>query len=133
MVRVTARARGLLKRVAYVSGALGWYHKARNRNTLTVVMFHRVLAAGDERWAHADPRYSMTDDQLEQCLQFFGKHYSLVDLAAIEAAAARRGKALEALPARALLVTFDDGWADTEEYALPVLRRSAARPWPSSY
>ena len=119
MARVTGRARELFKRVAFASGALGRYQKVRNRNTLTVVMFHRVLAADDERWAHADPRYTMTEDQLEQCIEFFGKHYSFVDLAAVKAAARRA----QALPARALLVTFDDGWADTEEYALPVLRR----------
>jgi peptidoglycan/xylan/chitin deacetylase (PgdA/CDA1 family) len=82
-------------------------------------MFHRVLGVGDERWAHADPRYTMTDDQLEQCLVFFGKHYTPVDMAAV--LAAQRGE--QALPPRALLVTFDDGWADTEEYALPVLQR----------
>ena len=82
-------------------------------------MFHRVLGAGDERWAHADPRYTITDEQLEQCIEFFGNHYTLVDIAAVQAAA--RGQ--QALPARALLVTFDDGWADTEEYALPVLLR----------
>jgi peptidoglycan/xylan/chitin deacetylase (PgdA/CDA1 family) len=112
-------ARGHLKRLAYVSGALGRYHEARNRNTLTVVMFHRVLGVDDERWAHADPRYTMTGEQLEQCIEFFGNHYTLVDIAAVQAAARRE----QALPARALLVTFDDGWADTEEYALPVLLR----------
>jgi len=121
MVGVSARGRDVFKQLAYRSGFLGRYHRVRNRDTLTVVAFHRVLARTDERWAHADPRYTITDEQLDQCLAFFARHYAIVDLAAVRAAARGGG----VLPPRALLVTFDDGWADTAEYALPVLRRRA--------
>ena len=114
---ITARGRARLKHLAYASGLLGALH--RLRDALTVATFHRVLPPDDERSAFADPLYTISLDQLEQCLEFFDRHYSLVDLAAVRAAA--RGEAT--LPTPALLVTFDDGWADTEEYALPVLLR----------
>ena len=113
-------ARPRLKRLSYVSGALRHYHRIRNRETLTVVTFHRVLAAGDERWRYADPRYTMTDELFDACIAFFHDHYAVVDSHGVAAAA--RGE--EQLPARSLLLTIDDGWADTEEYALPVLRRT---------
>ena len=69
VARVTGRARELSSGSRSPPGALGRYQKVRNRNTLTVVMFHRVLATDDERWAHADPRYTMTEDPLEQCIE----------------------------------------------------------------
>ena len=37
----------LVKRALYSSGALGLYHRLRNRQQLTVVMFHRVLDPAD--------------------------------------------------------------------------------------
>lgn len=72
----------------------------------------------DERWAQADPRYTVTPTFFGACLAFFGKHYNVVSGHAVCAACRGEG----ALPERALLVTLDDGWADTAEYALPVLQ-----------
>ena len=115
MIAPTRRAaRGL----AFASGALGAVHAVRNRDALTSVMFHRVLAAGDPRWTGADPRYTVTTDLLAECLAFFTRHYAVVS--ADDIVAARDGGA--PLPRRPLLITFDDGWTDTYDAALPVLR-----------
>src|SRR5262249_17211406 len=110
--------RDALKHAAHASGLLGAYHRRRNARALTVVTFHRVLDEGDERWASPDPGYTVSSECLRDCIGFFGNHYELVDGPAVRAA--RRGDGR--LPERALLVTFDDGWADTAECALPVLR-----------
>jgi peptidoglycan/xylan/chitin deacetylase (PgdA/CDA1 family) len=104
---------------AYVSRLLGAYHRIRNRQALTVVGLHRVLPESDPRWAGADPLYTVTPGFLADCLDFFARHYSVVSLPQIEAAHANG----TLLPPRPLLITFDDGWADNLEYALPVLRR----------
>lgn len=108
----------LLKSLVYRSGALGLYHRLRNRRTLTVIMFHRVLAPDDPRWASCDPDYTLRDDLFRDCLAFFRRHYNVVSLdqvlAAVEGGAA--------LPPRALLISFDDGWADNHDHALPALR-----------
>ena len=108
------------KRALYYSGALEAYHRRRNRDRLTVIMFHRVLAPSDPRWPTADPEYSLRDDLFAACLQFFKRHYHVVALE--DVLAARAGG--PALPARPLLITFDDGWADNEEHALAHLRRA---------
>lgn len=110
-----ARARLL----AYRSGALGAWHRIRNRRNLTVVMFHRVLPRSDPRYPGADPEWTMTPESFAQCLEFFRRHYRVVDAATVFAAL--EGKA--ALPPNSLLITFDDGWADTAEFAQPVLER----------
>jgi peptidoglycan/xylan/chitin deacetylase (PgdA/CDA1 family) len=109
-----------VQRALYRSGALHAYHRRRNRDRLTVVMFHRVLAPSDPRWPTADPEYSLRDDLFAECLGFFRRHYHVVGLD--DVLAARRGD--RPLPPRPLLITFDDGWSDTEEFALPRLRRA---------
>ena len=106
-------ARSLARHLAYRSGWLGALHRLRHRRALTVVTFHRVLAAGDPRWATADPRYTVDAGLFADCLVFFKRHYSPVSLEQIE-----RGT----LPARPLLVTLDDGWADSADTAAPLLR-----------
>jgi hypothetical protein len=111
------------KKALYVSGALDAWHRRRNRNWLTVIMFHRVLATRDPRWPTSDPEYTLADDLFGHSLDFFKKHYNVVSLA--DLLAARAGE--RPLPERALLVTFDDGWSDNEEYALPHLKRTGLR------
>lgn len=108
----------LLKKLLYGSRALGLYHRIRNADTLTVIMFHRVLDPADPRWATCDPDYTLSTKHFGECLQFFARHYNIVSAKAL--LLARRGAAR--LPPRALLVTFDDGWADNAQYALPAMR-----------
>ncbi|MEZ4403794.1 MAG: DUF2785 domain-containing protein [Kofleriaceae bacterium] len=109
-----------LQRALYYSGALDAYHRRRNRARLTVVMFHRVLAPTDPRWATADPEYSLRDDLFAACLDFFKRHYRVVTVDDVWAARAGGPP----LPPRPLLITFDDGWSDNEEFALGHLRRA---------
>jgi len=108
-----------LKKLLYVSGSLGAYHRLRNARTLTVVMFHRILDPQDPRWAASDPDYTLRADLFAQCLRFFVEHYNIIS--ADDVLRARRGE--KKLPARALLITFDDGWADNVDFALPQLQK----------
>jgi peptidoglycan/xylan/chitin deacetylase (PgdA/CDA1 family) len=109
----------LLVRVLYGCGLLGLYHRLRNQRALTVISLHRVLAVSDPRWQTCDPLYTMSDRLFDQCVQFFSRHYSVVSLAELEAARQSGSR----LPRCPLLITFDDGWADNYQYALPILRR----------
>ena len=104
----------------YASGALPLYHRVRNARSLTVVMFHRTLDAGDPRWKTCDPDYTLRRDVFARSLAFFRRHYNVVTLQQV--LDARRGVA--PLPPRAMLLTFDDGWADNVDHALPELRRA---------
>ena len=110
----------LCKKLMYASGLLGLYHRARNADRLTVVMFHRILNPGDPRWRSCDPDYTLETRWLAESLAFFRKHYNVVSEAQV--LAARRGG--PALPRYPLLITFDDGWADNADFALPELRKA---------
>lgn len=120
-------ARAMLKDFArkclYFSGALGLYHRLRNADSLTVVMFHRTLRPDDPRWASCDPDYTLGEDLFVPSLDFFRRHYRVVSLQ--DVLRARRDGT--GLPPRALLISFDDGWLDNVDYALPALR-SAGLP-----
>jgi peptidoglycan/xylan/chitin deacetylase (PgdA/CDA1 family) len=116
------RAHSLARQAAWQLRALQAVHRSRNAGSLTVVTFHRVLAAGDPRWQTADPRYTIDRDQFAACLAFFHEHYRVV--APEEVVAARHGAALAE---RSLLVTIDDGWADTHDHALPELLHARVR------
>jgi peptidoglycan/xylan/chitin deacetylase (PgdA/CDA1 family) len=111
--------REYFKSVLYRSRVLEACHKVRNRRTLTTVIFHRVLPREDVRWSFADPEWTVSDQFFEDCLSFFTDHYNVIstdDLLAWSQSASE-------LPERALLITFDDGWADVSEYGLPALQR----------
>jgi peptidoglycan/xylan/chitin deacetylase (PgdA/CDA1 family) len=120
-------ARAMLKDFArkclYFSGALGLYHRVRNADSLTVVMFHRTLRPDDPRWASCDPDYTLGEDLFVSSLDFFRRHYRVVSLQDV-LRARRDGTGLQP---RALLISFDDGWLDNVDYALPALR-SAGLP-----
>lgn len=109
----------LSKKALYASGLLGLYHRLRNGRSLTVVMFHRILPPDDPRFASCDPDYTLTTDLFGQCLAFFARHYNLVSEAQV--LASRRSGA--PLPRNALLLTFDDGWADNADHALSQMQR----------
>ena len=102
----------------YACGALGAWHRVRNADSLTVVMFHRTLREDDPRHASCDPDYTLGAGLFADSLRFFRRHYNVVSLADVRAA--HRGE--RPLPPRAMLLTFDDGWLDNVDYALPALR-----------
>jgi peptidoglycan/xylan/chitin deacetylase (PgdA/CDA1 family) len=114
------KGKALAKHWAYRTGIYGLLHRLRNHRTLTVAMFHRVLPPSDERWRHCDPVWTVSERQFESCLRFFLKHYNIVSL---DRLAAALESDQPALPPRALLVSFDDGWADSAEFAAPILAR----------
>ena len=112
----------IARKAMYRTGALSFYHRLRNRNVLTVALFHRVLKRDDPRWETALHEWTLTDDVFDECLTFFKRHYTLVALDDVKAAL----KGVRRLPPRSLLITFDDGFSDNSDYALPLLRKHGA-------
>ncbi len=114
--------RAAAKNLAFRSGAMDLLHRVQNRECLTVVMFHRVLPAQEQLRLGADSDYTVTPEFLATCAEFLRRNYAIVTLDDI--LLSRRGD--KPLPPWPALITFDDGWADNLEWALPVLRDT---PW----
>ena len=101
------------RRAVQALGALarGW----DSRDTLSILLFHRVLATPDPLIGGTP-----TVDSFSDLMRLLRRHCSPLSLA----------EGLErladgSLPARAVCITFDDGYADNLHNALPVLTRYA--------
>lgn len=104
---------------AYRLGLMSLLHRVRNRRTLTVFMFHRVLPVDSTAYAMAEKEFTFSITGFGRCLDFITKHYNVVPHRAVHDHVVS-GKPL---PPVAGLITFDDGWRDTLLYALPELKK----------
>lgn len=109
----------LLRKTLYDLGLFGLLHRFRNGRTLTTFMFHRVLPRDSDAYRHAEKEFTFSVEGFSACLDFIQRHYQIVSLPDVEEAK-QTGRPL---PDRAALITFDDGWLDTIEYAYPELKR----------
>ncbi len=82
------------------------------RGRLTILILHRVHAVRDEIFPN-----EMHASVFRERMQWLRSWFNVLPLEDAAAALARG-----ALPARALAVTFDDGYADNVTVALPILR-----------
>lgn len=83
------------------------------RGRLSILIFHRVLREPDPLFPG-----EMHAARFDQVCGWLRRWFQVLPLAeAVRALAARR------LPARALAITFDDGYADNHDVALPILQR----------
>jgi peptidoglycan/xylan/chitin deacetylase (PgdA/CDA1 family) len=84
-----------------------------DRGRLTILIYHRVLAAPDP----------ILHDEIDAAT--FERHVKLLagDFNVLPLGEACARLARGSLPARAACITFDDGYADNERVALPILKR----------
>ena len=81
--------------------------------SLSVLVYHRVLPAPDPMRPGVP-----TVEEFERRMRWLGSNFYVMPLTeAVRALRANR------LPKRALSITFDDGYADNHDLALPVLRQ----------
>lgn len=83
------------------------------RAKLSILIFHRVLARPDALLADLPDALTF-----ERTMRWIRDWFNVLPL---EEAVMRLGRG--DLPARALSITFDDGYADNEEVAAPILQR----------
>jgi peptidoglycan/xylan/chitin deacetylase (PgdA/CDA1 family) len=96
-------------RLKQLARALGWPAPAQ----ACVLMYHRVAELPSDVW-----RIAVTPEHFEQQLQVLQKSYTVLPLAELAEAATR-----QAVPKRAVAITFDDGYADNFLQAYPLLER----------
>ncbi len=108
---------------------IAWLHSltgrsARERARLdgtcaAVLMYHRVLPRAEAERLHVEPGMFVTPESFEKHLGWLARYFTVMPLHEIVA----HVEAGQALPKGACAITFDDGWRDNLEYALPALER----------
>jgi peptidoglycan/xylan/chitin deacetylase (PgdA/CDA1 family) len=94
--------------------------RARLDGSRAVVLFyHRVLPAERAAALAVEPGMYVTPETFELHLDLLQAHFRPLSLGEIATAL----EANRPLPPGACAITFDDGWRDNYQYALPALRR----------
>ncbi len=109
-LRARERGKSLVARLASVRGT-------GRPSRLVVLTYHRVLPVR-AALAYALPPMAMPRDEFDAQMAHLARRYAPLPLGE----AARR-MAEGSLPARAVAVTFDDGYADNFRHAFPILRK----------
>lgn len=104
------------KRVAYHGGVLAVARRARRRQRAIVLRYHAVTAGSDVDYAA--PEICMPVEAFRVQMEFVQRAYRVVPLGELVEALRRDAP----LPAGALALTFDDGYADNHRLAAPILR-----------
>jgi peptidoglycan/xylan/chitin deacetylase (PgdA/CDA1 family) len=121
MTSVAETVRGLAKRAIRRGAATVGPHRWRTRKPrLWVLMYHRVLPSSDARVNTEEPGMIVTPETFQRHLDWLQMDFDVVSLGEWVQRMTRR----EPVPRRAAAITFDDGWRDNHEFALPILRRA---------
>jgi peptidoglycan/xylan/chitin deacetylase (PgdA/CDA1 family) len=87
---------------------------------LTVLTFHRVAPPGAPGFDHEVS--DTTPDDFDRQVAILKRYFTLVDTQAIDAY-----RAGQPLPPNPAVITFDDGYRDNHDEALPILKRHGAK------
>jgi len=102
------------------SGAAGLMSSSNGwRNGPLVLGYHRVVKDFAQESRHSIPAMLISSSMLEHHLDWVGRHYQFVSMQ--EACSRLRSK--EPFPRPSALVTFDDGYQDVYQNAMPLLKR----------
>lgn len=104
------------------AGQFGSHARASSHESLWVLMYHRVLPITDIRFQQEEPGMLVQADTFAMHVQELKRYFDLVSLGDWVKARARGEQA----PKKACAITFDDGWLDNFEYALPILQAEKA-------
>lgn len=114
--------KSIAKHLVQLSAASFGKHRWRQRQPqLWVLMYHRILPKADPRYATEEPGMLVTPETFRNHLRFLGEFFEFMPLKEWH----QRAEDEKALPEKACVITFDDGWSDNYEYALPILREKS--------
>jgi peptidoglycan/xylan/chitin deacetylase (PgdA/CDA1 family) len=89
-----------------------------NGRRLAVLMYHRILPDALAAELHVEPAMYVAPEAFARQLEWLEQEYRVLPLGE----AVGRLLAGQRLPERACALSFDDGWLDNLEFALPLLR-----------
>lgn len=121
-MNLAIQAKSWLKRAAanllYWTGALSLLVRRRLKGRAIVLMYHRVLPEDLASQSFSHPGMIVSPETFKRHMELVRRKFLPLSLDEFMA----HMEAGRPFPDRACLVTFDDGWVDNHEFALPILR-----------
>lgn len=121
-MNLARQAKSWLKNAAanllYWTGALSLLAGRRLQGRAIVLMYHRVLPAELASRSFSHPGIIVTPETFAKHMDFLKRQFRPLSLDEFQ----QHMESGTPFPEGACLVTFDDGWADNHEYALPILQ-----------
>lgn len=95
-------------------------HQKSEPNKLWVLMYHRILPKSDPRFSSEEPGMIVEPATFQQHLVQLKQLFTILPLSEW----VDRHLAGLPLPTNACAITFDDGWLDNYQYALPLITKA---------
>lgn len=95
-----------------------WAATDARRGMVRILAYHRVLDDAPETFAFDEALISASRETFQQQMEFARRNFEVITFADLHGCA----QAGRPWPKRALIVTFDDGYADNYTHAFPILR-----------
>lgn len=104
--------------VLYWTGVLPLLVRRRLKDRAIVLMYHRVLPAEMARQSFSHSGLIVSPETFKRHMEFLRRGFRPLTLADFM----EHMESGNRFPTGACLITFDDGWLDNHDYALPILR-----------
>lgn len=109
-------------KIKFIISLIGRHRWPSNKSHLLILAYHRVLPKNDPRYYFEQPAMVVTPETFEKNLTWAAQHFKLINLNSwLELC-----KNNNAPKGKYCAITFDDGWIDNLEYALPILKKHNA-------
>lgn len=107
--------RHIVFKMMYYSGLVQLKRRYRPRQRLAILGYHQLVIPD---FLQATMGWRMTPEQFRNQMEYLARNYRIIDAKELEGAV--RGH--WPLPKNALAITFDDGYRDVHDVALPVMK-----------
>lgn len=118
-IKIKFNLKKLIKILIGISGKHRWPFRS---SQLLILAYHRVLPKSDSRFYFEQPMMVVTPETFDNNIKWASEHFKFIKLDdwlnACENNTPPKGKYCA--------ITFDDGWIDNMEYALPILKKHNA-------
>lgn len=119
-MRDSQHAKSLLKNAAanflHYSGLLKLIPNA-NQQSWRILMYHRIIDPGSVPYP-LQPGMYVTPENFAMQMHYLAKEARVIGIDQLTEELARGDE----IPAKTVVITFDDGWADNYEHAFPILK-----------
>jgi peptidoglycan/xylan/chitin deacetylase (PgdA/CDA1 family) len=108
-----------LAKLAIHHGGIAAVARACLAGRAVILRYHSVSTAADGTHLCLDPGLAVSPEHFDRQCAYLGEHYRVISLDEM----VTRLQAGQPLPAKAVALTFDDGYLDNYTQALPILQR----------